>query len=152
AAEHEGPQNKQEKKLNQLYIEAAQREIDQLEIKKQGQITQNRNIHKDTIITTRLNSMKTNYKYVSQLMKQQTDKHIQKIKSVTNKKIYEAETAENKKTYLYKVISVLTETKDAILWKNRNLVKDIEEDYEYATNTALNLDRKDFEEMQEWEQ
>ncbi|CAG8849698.1 5915_t:CDS:1, partial [Racocetra persica] len=28
-AEHEAPQNKQEKKLNQLYIEAAQREIDQ---------------------------------------------------------------------------------------------------------------------------
>ncbi|CAG8724671.1 5076_t:CDS:2, partial [Racocetra persica] len=39
-------------------------------------------------------------------------------------------------------------TKNAILWKNRDLVKDLEEEYEYATNQALNLDRKDFEAMQ----
>ncbi|CAG8835401.1 34623_t:CDS:2, partial [Racocetra persica] len=40
-------------------------------------------------------------------------------------------------------------TKNAILWKNRDLVKDLEEKYGYATNQALNLDRKDFEAMQE---
>ncbi|CAG8791743.1 6487_t:CDS:2, partial [Racocetra persica] len=40
-------------------------------------------------------------------------------------------------------------TKDAILWKNRDLVKDLEEEYRYTTNQALNLDRKDFEAMQE---
>ncbi|CAG8555345.1 35173_t:CDS:2, partial [Racocetra persica] len=36
--------------------------------------------------------------------------------------------------------------------KNRDLVKDLEEEYRYATNQALNLDRKDFEAMQEYEQ
>ncbi|CAG8732941.1 17071_t:CDS:1 [Racocetra persica] len=60
--------------------------------------------------------------------------------------------AENKKAYLYKTISALTETKDAILWKNRDLVKDLEEEYGYATNQALTLDRKDFEAMEEYEQ
>ncbi|CAG8833114.1 32693_t:CDS:2, partial [Racocetra persica] len=40
-------------------------------------------------------------------------------------------------------------TKDAILWKNKDLVKDLEEEYRYATNQALNLDRKDFEAIQE---
>ncbi|CAG8667607.1 21938_t:CDS:2, partial [Racocetra persica] len=68
-----------------------------------------------------LESIETNYKYVSQLTKQQTNEHIQKIEKVTNRKISEAETAEDKKAYLYKTISALTETKDAILWKNRDL-------------------------------
>ncbi|CAG8694665.1 11813_t:CDS:2, partial [Racocetra persica] len=62
----------------------------------------------------RLNSMETNYKYVSQLSRQQTNEHIQKIER-----------------------------------KNRNLVKDLEKEYGYITNQALNLDRKDFEAMQE---
>ncbi|CAG8754029.1 35615_t:CDS:2 [Racocetra persica] len=61
--------------------------------------------------------METNYKYVFQLSRQQTNKHIQKIER-----------------------------------KNKDLVKDLEEEYGYATNQALNLDRKDFEAMQEYEQ
>ncbi|CAG8842044.1 19250_t:CDS:2, partial [Racocetra persica] len=60
---------------------------------------------------------------------QQTNEHIQEIERVTNRKILEAETAKDKKAYLYKTISALTETKDAILWKNRDLVKDLEEEY-----------------------
>ncbi|CAG8797478.1 5923_t:CDS:1, partial [Racocetra persica] len=100
----------------------------------------------------RLESMETNYKYVSQLTKQQTNEHIQEIEKVTNRKISEAETAEDKKAYLYKTISALTETKDAILWKKRDLVKDLEEEYGYATNQALTLDRKDFEAMEEYKQ
>ncbi|CAG8809481.1 4341_t:CDS:2, partial [Racocetra persica] len=132
AAEHEALQNKQEKKLNQLYLEATQREINQF----REQV-----IGKDS-------SMKTNYKYIFKLTKQQTDEHIQEIEKVTNRKILEAETAEDKKAYLYKTISALTETKDAILWKNRDLVKDLEEEYNYATNQVLNLNRKDFEAMQ----
>ncbi|CAG8579479.1 7860_t:CDS:2, partial [Racocetra persica] len=97
----------------------------------------------------RLDSIETNYKYISQLTRQQTDKYIQEIERVTNRKIFEAETAEDKKAYLYKMISALTETKDAILWKNKDLVKNLEEEYGYATNQALNLNRKDFEAMQE---
>ncbi|CAG8687348.1 32381_t:CDS:2 [Racocetra persica] len=93
--------------------------------------------------------METNYKYVSKLRRQQTDEHIQEIKRDTNRKILETETAEDKKAYLYKTISALTETKYAILWKNRDLVKDIEEEYGYATNQALNLNKKDFEAMRE---
>ncbi|CAG8827503.1 22152_t:CDS:2, partial [Racocetra persica] len=115
-AKHEEPQNKQEKKLNQLYLEAAQREINQFREQKEA--------------------------------KQQTNKHIQEIERVTNRKILEAEIAEDKKAYLYKTISALTETKDAILWKNRDLVKDLKEEYGYATNQVLNLDRKDFEAIQ----
>ncbi|CAG8477038.1 12734_t:CDS:2 [Racocetra persica] len=107
AVEYEVPQNKQEKKLNQLYLEAAQREIDQFR---------------------------------------------KQIEKVTNRKISEAETAEDKKAYLYKTIFTLTETKDAILWKNRELIKDLEEEYKYATNQALTLDKKDFEAMEEYEQ
>ncbi|CAG8812620.1 8636_t:CDS:2, partial [Racocetra persica] len=200
AAEYEVPQNKQEKKLNQLYLEATQREINQFReqvigknstkkdkkgktkslnitfnqqegskvktpkmgtfIKSQlsqlDRILQIKKKQKDPRIRTglrqlkqRLESMETNYKYVSQLTRQQTDEHIQEIERVTNRKILEAETAEDKKAYLYKTISILTETKDAILWKNRDLVKDLEEEYRYATNQALNLDRKDFEAMQE---
>ncbi|CAG8832258.1 9982_t:CDS:2, partial [Racocetra persica] len=148
-AEHEVPQNKQEKKLNQIYLEGAQREIDQFRkqiikednTKKKGKrkakslnITLNQQESKikspkmGTFIKTQF--METNYKY----------------------KIAEAETAENKKAYLYKMISALTETKDAILWKKRDLVKDLEEEYGYATNQALTLDRKDFEAMEEYEQ
>ncbi|CAG8849269.1 27893_t:CDS:1, partial [Racocetra persica] len=63
------------------------------------------------------------------LTKQQTNEHIQEIEKVTNKKIAEAETVEDKKAYLYKTISALTETKDAILWKKRDLVKDLDEEY-----------------------
>ncbi|CAG8477017.1 15639_t:CDS:2, partial [Racocetra persica] len=74
------------------------------------------------------------------------------IEKVTNRKISEAETAEDKKAYLYKTIFTLTETKDAILWKNRELIKDLEEEYKYATNQALTLDKKDFEAMEEYEQ
>ncbi|CAG8802669.1 22642_t:CDS:2, partial [Racocetra persica] len=96
--------------------------------------------------------METKYKYVSQLSRQQTNEHIQEIERVTNRKILEAETAEDKKAYLYKTISTLTETKDAILWKNRDLVKVLEEEYSYATNQALNLNRKNFEAMQDYEQ
>ncbi|CAG8737404.1 885_t:CDS:2, partial [Racocetra persica] len=94
-------------------------------------------------------NIETNYKYVSQLSRQQTNEHIQEIERVTNRKILEAETAEDKKAYLYKTISALTETKDAIFWKNKDLVKDLEKEYGYATNQALNLDKKDFEAMQE---
>ncbi|CAG8788040.1 20438_t:CDS:1, partial [Racocetra persica] len=65
----------------------------------------------------RLDSMKTNYKYVFQLTRQQTDEHIQEIERVINRNILKAEPAEDKKAYLYKTISALTETKDAILWK-----------------------------------
>ncbi|CAG8644470.1 28841_t:CDS:2, partial [Racocetra persica] len=36
--------------------------------------------------------------------------------------------------------------------KNRDLVKDLEEEYSYTTNRALNLERKDFEKIQEYEQ
>ncbi|CAG8805558.1 20349_t:CDS:1, partial [Racocetra persica] len=165
AAEHEAPQNKQEKKLNQIYIEGAQREIDQFrkqviekdntKKKRKGKakslnITFNQQESKvkspkmGTFIKTqlsqldrilqlekeqedpriraglrqlkqRLESMETNYKYVSQLTKEQTNEHIQEIEKVTNRKILEAETAEDKKAYLYKMISALTETKDAIL-------------------------------------
>ncbi|CAG8559303.1 36592_t:CDS:1, partial [Racocetra persica] len=202
AAEHETPQNKQEKKLNQIYIEEAQREIDQFRkqviekdnTKKKGKgkakslnITFNQQESKvkspkmrifiktqlsqlDRILQLekeqedpriraglkqlkqRLESMETNYKYVFQLTKEQTNEHIQEIEKVTNRKILEAETAEDKKAYLYKTISALTETKDAILWKNRDLVKDLEEEYGYATNQALALDRKDFKAMEEYEQ
>ncbi|CAG8764246.1 4979_t:CDS:2, partial [Racocetra persica] len=175
AAKHKVPQNKQEKKLNQLYLEAAQREINQFREQVIGKdntkkdkkdkakslnitFNQQRESKKqeDQRIKTglrqlkqRLNSIETNYKYVFQLSRQQTNEHIQKIERVTNRKILEAETAEDKKAYLYKTISSLTETKDAILWKNRDLIKDLEEEYGYATNQALNLDRKDFEAMQE---
>ncbi|CAG8601624.1 10674_t:CDS:2, partial [Racocetra persica] len=72
-----------------------------------------------------------------------------KTKKKEKGKAKKAETADDKKTYLYKTISALTETKDAILWKNRDLVKDIEEDYRYTTNAVLNLDKKNFEAMQE---
>ncbi|CAG8468301.1 18397_t:CDS:2 [Racocetra persica] len=71
---------------------------------------------------------------------------------ITNRKILEAETAEDKKAYLYKTISALTETKDAMLWKKKDLVKDLEEEYGYATNQALTLDRKNFEAIEKYEQ
>ncbi|CAG8733841.1 31512_t:CDS:2, partial [Racocetra persica] len=180
AAEHEIPKNKQEQKLNQLYLEAIQREINQFrkqvigkdntkkdkkgkakslnitfnqqerskvkspkigtfiktQLSQLNQILQQEKEQKDPKIRTglrqlkqQLKSMKTNYKYVSQLSRQQTNEHIKEIERVMNRKIKEAETTEDK--------------------KNRDLVKDIEEDYAYTTNAALNLDRKDFEEMQE---
>ncbi|CAG8606081.1 1076_t:CDS:2, partial [Racocetra persica] len=53
---------------------------------------------------------------ILQLEKEQEDPRIR------TGKISEAKTAEDKKAYLYKTISALTETKDAILWKNRDLI------------------------------
>ncbi|CAG8649681.1 34312_t:CDS:2, partial [Racocetra persica] len=93
--------------------------------------------------------METNYKYVSQLTKQQTNEHIQEIERVTNRKILEAETAEDKKAYLYKTISTLTETKDAILWKNRDLVKDLEEEYGQMELCEKDEEERMFQEQQQ---
>ncbi|CAG8806879.1 4765_t:CDS:2, partial [Racocetra persica] len=93
----------------------------------------------------RLNSMETKNKYVSQLSKQQTNEHIQEIERVTNRKILEAETAEDKKAYLYKTISVLTETKNAILWKNRDLVMDLEEEYRQIEQCESELLREQYQ-------
>ncbi|CAG8807000.1 17076_t:CDS:2, partial [Racocetra persica] len=109
----------------------------------------NSTIRKDPRIRTglrqlkqQLNSIETNYKYISQLSRQQTNEHIQEIERVTNRKILEAETAEDKKAYFYKTISALTETKDAIFWKNRDLVKDLEEEYRELLGVSLeNLDK-----------
>ncbi|CAG8733276.1 8553_t:CDS:2 [Racocetra persica] len=99
AVEHEVLQNKQEKKLNQLYLEAAQREINQF--REQTQLLQ-----LDRIL---------------QLEKEQEDPRIR---------------------------TGLRQLKQRL----ENLVKDLEEEYRYATNQVLNLDRKDFEAMQEYEQ
>ncbi|CAG8817633.1 22288_t:CDS:1, partial [Racocetra persica] len=155
-AEHEAPQNKQEKKLNQLYLEAAQREINQFreqviekyrtkkdkkekakslkitfnqqeeskvktpkiekfiktQLSQLDRILQLEKEQEDPRIRTglkqlkqRLDSMETNYKYVSQLMRKQTDEHIQEIERVINRKILEAETAEDKKLIYIKQYS-----------------------------------------------
>ncbi|CAG8739216.1 4517_t:CDS:2, partial [Racocetra persica] len=100
-AEHEVPQNKQEKKLNQLYLEAVQREINQF----REQVIGKDNTKKDK---------KGKAKSLNITFNQQ----------------------EGSKVKIPKI----------------DLVKDLEEEYGYATNQALNLDRKDFEAMQEYEQ
>ncbi|CAG8555651.1 14413_t:CDS:2, partial [Racocetra persica] len=97
-AEHKAPQNKQEKKLNQLYLEATQREINQF----REQVIGKNNTKKDKK---------------------------EKAKSLN-----------------------ITFNQQEGSKKNRDLVKDLEEEYGYATNQALNLDRKDFEAIQEYEQ
>ncbi|CAG8724002.1 10130_t:CDS:1, partial [Ambispora leptoticha] len=71
----------------------------------------------------RMEDMERHYKYVSNLSPEQTNEHIKDIKNITRKKLDMAEKAESQKKYLFQTIEALTQSKNAFLWKNRDLVK-----------------------------
>ncbi|CAG8761635.1 22730_t:CDS:2, partial [Racocetra persica] len=99
----------------------------------------------------RLNNMEKHYKYVSQLSEEQTDEHLKEIEKITKAKLHKAKKAKTRKEYLYQAIQALTETNNAILWKNRDIVDEIEEAYATDLGPTLNINIEDFNQLYDYE-
>ncbi|CAG8815227.1 3844_t:CDS:2, partial [Cetraspora pellucida] len=91
----------------------------------------------------RLQTIKDNYKYVSNLPDEELESHLGTVEKTAKININDKE--EDRKKALYN-------SGDQQVWKNKDVIKQIEEEYQFNKYTLLNMIKEEFNQMPQWEQ
>ncbi|CAG8497072.1 2073_t:CDS:2 [Cetraspora pellucida] len=91
----------------------------------------------------RLQTIEDNYKYVSNLPDEELKSHLGTVKKTVKINVNDKE--EDRKKALYN-------SKDQQVWKNKDVIEQIEEKYQFNKYVLLNMTKEEFNQMQTWEQ
>ncbi|CAG8590856.1 21060_t:CDS:2, partial [Dentiscutata erythropus] len=94
----------------------------------------------------RLEQINKTYSYTQGLTEEEIEEYLESIQKVTKIKDTD-KPAKTRREYLYEVLSTLNETNDATIWKYRDDIKDLQEEYNRDIHGILGITAKEFNDM-----
>ncbi|CAG8511772.1 6317_t:CDS:2 [Dentiscutata erythropus] len=94
----------------------------------------------------RLEQINKTYSYIQGLTEKEIEEYLKTVQKVTKIKDTN-KPAETRREYLYEVLSTLNETNDATIWKYRDDIKELQEEYNKDIHGILDITAEEFNDM-----